>query len=295
MMRRVAGWALLLLIPAAAAQQGFLLRYQPKLGRSLYTVSWTDLSVTIADVVPGADGTLAVTDSVTTEFSTLQSVTEQVVESRDVGYAVYRTLDSTRARMRPLGGAWTELPDDAEPPAALVVLDDRLRVVEFTPGAGDALALERLRSAIGGFELTLPADPVTPGASWTAELALPYSSPPGLEEEALRALEGAELVFGAPARLDSLAVRGADTLAYLDVHGSFAPVTVTGAPEAAAGKAVVSGALSGRLVWSTGWGAFVAGSSRTVLLVQVDAATPQRGRAGVRVRFDRITRFQVRP
>lgn len=284
---------------AAEAQQTIRLRYTPQAGRSVRTVSWTDLSMTFGDL-PGA-GEAATADTLRIDVEMVQSVTERVLNAEAGRFVVQRTIDSTRSRMRAMAGPWQDVPvDSAALPVARLVVSDRLQIEDFTLTRGDSAApsAEWLRNPAGTFELTLPESAVAVGESWTTDLVfpLPGSGAALAQAGAEEVAAGAELVARVTVTLDSLVTRGTDTLAYTLVQGSFLPLMLSEAAEVAEGTASIRGAFGGTLIWSTGWDAWVSGAARAVLTVQIEmTGTEDAPAAGVEVRVNSETRFQVRP
>lgn len=291
--------AALLGTAAAEAQQTIRLRYSPQAGRSVRTVSWTDLSMTFGDLPGTAEAAPA--DTLRIDLEMVQSVTERVMNAEAGRFVVERTIDSTRSRMRAMAGPWQDVPiDSAALPMARIVVTDRLQIEQFALTQGDSAApsAEWLRNPAGSFELTLPEDAVAVGESWTTDLVFPLpGNRAALAEAGADAVAtGVELVARVTVTLDSLVTRGTDTLAFTRVQGSFLPLTLSEAAEVADGTASIRGAFGGSLIWSTGWDAWVSGAARARLTVQIEmAGTEETPAAGVQVRVDSETRFQVRP
>lgn len=280
------------------AQQAALLRYRPLPGAVVHSLVWTDVSMTIADVSGGV-GEAGVPDSITLEVAMRHSITERVRQAAEGRYLLERTLDSARLRMRALGGAWGERPVDAlEGRAARVVVNSRLQTGDFQLVDGrqaPPLARDALRTPPPGYEISLPDEPVAPGQSWATELVFPFNNPIELEGAAGLLVKNAELVARAMVMLDSLVARPSDTLAYLRFSGNFLPLTMPASPETGRGPTDISGALAGRLIWSTGWNAYVSGAARAVIVVQMTPGGGAAGQPGTRMRFDSTNRFRVRP
>lgn len=286
--------------PLLAVQQSMLLRYQPRVGRIVRTVAWTDVAMTIGDLPVGEAAPPG--DTLRLDVELLQGVTERVLERRGTAYVVQRTLDSVRTRMRAMGGAWRDVEgDSAVRPVARLLLTERLQIEDFTLTAGDttAPAVEWLRNPAGTFELSFPEEPVTVGQSWTTDLVFPLTTAVEFAEIGTDVAEGAELVAQVTATLDSVVPRTTDTLAYVRVAGSFLPLTVSEAAEIAVGIMTIRGAFASTLIWSSGWAAWVSGAARARVTMRMEsAATDVAGEpvpGGFELRMDMRSRFQVRP
>lgn len=287
------------LVPArAAAQDSLLLRYRPFPGAVVHSLVWTDVTMTITDM-SGAVGEIGVADSLTLETAMRHSITERVREATEGRYVVERTLDSARLRMRALGGAWAERrTDELVRRTARIVLNSRLQAGDFQlvdrQGA-PPLAVDALRTPAGGYEFGFPEAPIVTGETWTAELIYPFNNPIELEGAASTLVQNAELIARATVVLDSVVPRPSDTLAYLRLSGNFLPLTIPASPATGRGPTDVTGALAGRLIWSSGWNAFVSGAARAVIMVQAAPGGGEVGQGGTRMRFDATSRFRVRP
>jgi hypothetical protein len=176
-----------------------------------------------------------------------------------------------------------------------------MRVLDVERLAGEAMGPARLvpfRAFSTGMEFALPEPPVDVGQSWVSDVVLPLHEPSGIEGEVevspwLQRV--GDLVARSTFTLDSLVDRGTDTLAFLRVQGTFLPMTIASAVEAAEGRARVGGSLAGRMIWSTGWSAFVSGAVRTRVSVATFLGAPQDESPGVSATVDVTSRFQVRP
>ncbi|MFQ6045290.1 MAG: hypothetical protein ACE5PT_02890 [Gemmatimonadales bacterium] len=281
------------------AQESILLRFRPAQATAVHLLTWTEGVVTLGELVAGeTEGVL--TDTVSFEISALHSVTERILESDEGRFVIERTLDSARGRARPVGGAWTAIPPERLPTAsARAVVSSRLQTVEFRPSEEDTLAPSGaawlLRNPGLGVEFVLPDERVTPGSDWSAEMVARFDPIIDWQRESGAFAERTELVGQAKVTLERLEVRGPDTLAYLEFRGTFLPVALTDAREIAVRTATITGGFAGQLIWSTAWSRFVSGANR--LGVFVRSALPEADPSGVEVgmRFDMVSRFQVRP
>ncbi|MDH3455729.1 MAG: hypothetical protein OER90_02710 [Gemmatimonadota bacterium] len=275
----------------AEAQQSIRLRYQPGAGSVVHTLWRYEATSTVRD---GGD-------ALTIEAAGLRSLTHRVLEVTDGVRLVEVTRDSVRLRRRPRGGMWTQVPDvGLAPDIAVVAVDDRLRVQRLelrSAQSASASPAGTLRAFAAGLELAFPEEPQTPGATWTADLVVPLNEPIGLEQElgvATWVEQAVDIVARSTLTLDSIVVRGTDTLVYLEARGSLLPTTLASAPEAGVERARLSGALGGRLIWSTGWQTFVSGALRVQMRMATFAGLPQDEVAGRTLETDITTRFQVR-
>ncbi|NIM52382.1 MAG: hypothetical protein GTN62_13825 [Gemmatimonadales bacterium] len=278
---------------AARAQQSILLRYHPHPRAQMQTVVWSDLTSTISE-----QGSA---DSITIEAGALQSITQRLVEERGAFYLIEVMIDSTRARTRPLGGAWSDVEHPAQHVAARFLVDDRFRISDVEAVGEDTALIAEIQTMGGlapGFEFVLPEEPIAVGESWTADIVFPLSTSSGLEGEegvAESLPQQAEIIALSTFTLDSLVVRPTDTLAYVRIRGSFLPTTVTEAGEEAGGALDITGAFGGHMIWSTAWDAFVSGAVRTRATVRFQLGTPEAGMVTMVLSLDGSTRFQVRP
>ena len=282
----------------AHAQERILLRYHPRVGMAIPTVTWTDMLMTMGELaIGGEEGALS--DTLSFEVSIRHTMTDRVLEMVGREFVVERSLDSARGRLRAVGASWSAIPSEAMPPGrARLVVSDRLQIVEFAPIGADSLAdltEDWMRNAGGGLALVLPEEALSVGAGWATEVVFPFHAGIDLDAEGAGFAERAELVAQATVTLDSLVERGADTLAYLELRGTFLPLTITQAAEVSEGSATVTGAFAGRLIWSTGWGRFVSGATRAELFMRLALSTPDFADSELGMRFDISSRFQVRP
>ena len=313
------------------AQETIQLRYHPHQRMVVRTVSWTDMEIKLAlgglmsfmvalgegmaeafggdtaDVSAIRDSMEAAMaelgdDSIRIEVALEQHLTDLVLEAEPGRYLVYRTMDSARVRTRAEGEAWEEGSlNEVTRASARLVLDKQLTISAFelvTPDTVDQRIQALLRAPHGGYELTLPAGPVSPGATWSTEVSYPFDMGPGMEQQG-PAIEGQELVAQANITLDSIVPRDRDTLAYLSMWGDFIPQTSAEENEFGRSTTTIEGSFAGVLVWSTAWNAFVSGASRAVMTADIRLGAPDEeeegGGVGMGMRLNITNRFQVRP
>jgi hypothetical protein len=279
------------MVPSAVRAQDVLLRFAPDPGLQVHAVWYFDVSSTLQEAgVP----------VLATEGAGGRSVTYRVVEQGASTALVEVTADSLRFRWRPDGAPWQTIADTGGVrPATRIRVDERLRAQsqtltgQFTP---------RLRTALlafaGGFEAPLPEVPVRRGTEWTSDAVFPWVEPTGLEDEPGIGdwIERAgPMIARATFRVDSVVDRGTDTLAYVGFEGQFLPATMAPAAEAADGRARVTGACSGKFIWSTGWRTWVSGSLAYTIRMAVREGIPDAEETAFTVVSEVTSRLQVRP
>lgn len=277
-----------LLLPAAslAAQQRALLRYAPDPGALVSTV--TDVSTVVT-----VSGLPAIPDGAQFEERVRRFARQRVLDRGPNGWLVEVALDSTRAQWRPAGGAWRDGPPSSlDGSRARARINERFAVTGVeSSGERDAEVLRALTGWLGGLDFTFPETPVPVGAKFETGARLAFSA----EVTADSSLPLREMVVGDLALvLDSLTDRGTDTLLYFTFGGLFTPRDVRTAGEDGAVQATFTGGFAGRLIWSTGWEAFVSGAAR--LQVQARAtATSARGAVNATIDWSTTITHRVRP
>jgi hypothetical protein len=237
-------------------------------------------------------GVPGVVDSTVVEFTSLGGITSRAIPMGGESFGLQVRYDSLRARYRVGTGTWTDGQLAFNLPLEALFSTDRHLALGAPAYFGDAAVGEGARSGTGRPHLVLPVTPVDVAGQWQSELHLPFASEvPG---------DGAGIVtatLSGPAvgSLDSLVIRGADTLAYLSARGQFTPATVTSTVMLGGGPATAElwGAFAGKFIWSTGWNAFVS----VVLSVRVDQRFEALVGSGVedaRVTTTFTTRVRVR-
>jgi hypothetical protein len=289
-----AAWLATAVPPPVLAQQSIMLRYRPQPQTRIHTLWWHQGRATLREGAPDVPAI----DSIMVETEFLRSLTSSVAEERGDFFVVEVRHDSTRARARPVGGVWRELPGLRQRVTAVrLLVDQRLRVADLQVTAGDSVTLfeiQVLRGFTSGLEFGLPDTPIAPGDTWTADIVLPVAGPDGFGEEtpvAQRFVDQPEVIARSTFTVDSLVPRPSDTLAYLTVQGGFVPAVIPLQQEGVQGTLTLTGAFGGSLIWSTGWNAFVAGAFRTRATM---AAVEGEG-VSVTLRTEASSRFQVRP
>ena len=276
-------------VGSARAQGEHVLQYAPVIPARISLVSRSEITMI---VMPTGQ---ALPDTLTIEATRLEGATQFVDAAASGRYSIVLQYDSVRARMRPRGGLWQDLEvEEYEIATVRAVLNERLEVLqaEFLNSPHlQASKADMVRGLIGGVLVTLPAGPVARGDPWMTEVAYPLAFLGSIAEE-----EGAphhgELTAHATAQIDSLAQYGGDTLYYVTVRGSFVPAPFNSLLSGVPAAVTVEGSFAAMLVWSSTWNAFISSAARAVL--RMDIRDLQGGATGSQVRFDVITRSQVR-
>lgn len=256
----------LLALPSAlAAQDSLLLRYQPVAGVKVHRVFQSHTRVTGVGAAGEAAGP-------TREAADLGGITEVALPGPDGSLIVHLAYDSLRARLRHGEDPWREYELASLDSLWLQVsLDPRMRVVEATAGGdrpGSGMLLHLLTGVPG---MELPGGWLHQGQYWSSRLEFQLGEVVGHAPiEAPSALLGVETDF----RLDSLAARDQDTLAYVRFSGMLTPTTLR---RQDGSTLQFAGATTGTLVWSTGWRGWVAAAAR----LQVVVGIPEQGRLNV--------------
>lgn len=280
-----------------AQETTVLLRYRPLAQAMTRTVSRLELAASasptdlVGVALPAGDRG----DSLTFRVRVQQAFTERVLQAGD-RYLVERTLDSVRFETSMTGQAASER-TELRPQRAHLLLSDRLEILSMEVQASDADTEVRpavLRSVTGGYELTLPADPVRPGDEWSAPIQFSFA----LGRDDGHAL--ASFAFDRPLRataafrLDSLVARGRDTLAYVATWGRFDPLNVNQQLDPGHLAGTLTGEFAGLLIWSSAWHAFGSGAIRGDADLRFEATDGERRGTGT-MALDMISRFEIRP
>lgn len=281
----LSSWLLALAVPQiAAAQEGFVLGFRPAPGTFVHTLYETNTEIMYV-------GLPVLPDSTPAQASALVSETRRVYAVSDTGYAVGFTYDSVTARHRI--GAWQTLDVPQEPVGPVNVWMDRRLITP--PGAlpGDTGAVALMRGLAAALQIALPADPLPVGEVWAAEAIYPYTV--NLPGDSLMTIT-ATITAPATGSLDSLVARDTDTLAYLTIQGQFRPRVVPTVFELGgfAVPAELWGSFAARLIWSTGWNAFVSGAARGLVNVRLEAPEGS-GLPDTRVNTRVMSTLRVRP
>ncbi len=270
---------------APCSSQTTQLRFDPRVATRVQTVARSDIEFDILESTEGSRRAAAYR---------LESVT-RFVDHADRGlYSIVLQYDSVRSRVEKYGSLWADREaEDRELESVRAVVDGRLSVVgaEFERSLHlDATQAEMVRGLGGGVHLRLPEEGVSAGYRWMSEMDVSLLVLSGLDVPH-EIPTGGELTTLAYATVDSLKLRGADTLAYISVWGNLDTSTLSGA----VGQVIpttIDGWVGATLVWSSGWDAYVTGAVRMVVGLTSEATSARSARS--RVRFDVTTQFQVR-
>jgi hypothetical protein len=280
--------------PQVLDAQSIRMRYEPAVGQRILTLWWFDVTSTVSE---GTDGV----DDLIVESTGTRSLSHRVIDVRSDQRVLEIRRDSMSVRTKLESGAWVVSADSSGAQTGVrLTMDDRMRVLDvegLSEGATGYAQLIAFRAFSTGMEFTLPEQSVDVDQTWASDVVLPLHEPTGIEEEpevSMWLQRVGDLVARGTFTLDSLVDRGTDTLAFLRVHGTFLPTTIASAAEAAEGRARISGSFAGRIIWSTGWSAFVSGGLRTQVHMATFVGTPQDEAPGLSATVDVSSRFQVR-
>jgi hypothetical protein len=246
-----------------AAQDSVRLRFNPPDGLVLHRVFQRHQ---LAKVQEGAG------EARVHEVTQLGGITQTTLQNDGETIGVHLAIDSLRLRTRQPGGSWSEaVVPGADTIWMQVVADDRLhvglRAGELQPGVGGLL----MQSLTGLPGVILPGHWLEERMQWRTALLVSPSDPliPGNMDDVM-------LRTRATFAVDSIVRRVQDTLAYLTVSGRSAQLR----QQMDDGTMLAySGSLSGSLVWSTGYLAFVSVATRLSATVEVrTAGTPEPSR-----------------
>lgn len=273
----------------ALGQRAQAIRFNPAAGSRVHTIWRTEILMSVVDAGGSPVDTLAA------EATRLESVTRFVDATDDGRYSVELQYDSVRARKRLRGGTWHDVePSDLELASVRVLLDDRARLLDaefvYLPHE-TASQGEVMRGFVGGTYMHLPEGPVAADSSWSSVLRIPLMAlasvahPEGVPS-------GGDLAARVTARVDSMAIRQTDTLAFISLQGS---IVSTGGDGGGPHTGIAAdGSVAATLVWSSGWDAYVTGAVRG-LVAFTRPRDSESELAAPELRFDMTTQFQVRP
>ncbi len=282
--------AVVLVPEDASSQRAIQLRYDPPASAMVQAV-WRH-SATRSVTTPPRGMTVRVI-----EATEVTSVTQRIVERENNRIVVDVTIDSTSLQVRSGGGTWEPARAPVGRASARIVVDDRLRLDSLSGGTSEGdLVRGRLRAFASGFEFPLPDGLVAAGDSWVETVIDPLVAVVGVdvEPDAARWLaQAGAMIARSTFTVDSLVDRGVDTLAYLQVSGSFLPTTLTAPVETAQGHARIDGGFGARLIWSTAWHTFVSGTVQRRVRLRVYVGTPEQEREVHTTTTEIAGRFRV--
>ena len=277
---------LVLAATPVAGQATFQFRYNPAPGRVVH-------GITVIRTLTTMQGLPRVPDGATLEVEARIFSHDRTLDAGANGFRVDVGVDSVRVRQRENGAAWM----DGEAPAfaglsTLAAVNERLHVVGIeTTNSEDGLLLRVLTAWSANLGFAFPDSAVAVGSTFRTGGQMPFDV--SLDEAvglSVREVLMGELQF----TLDSVVARGADTLAYLRISGTFTPRTIESTGEAGTRSDTFEGGFAGSLLWSTGWDAFVAAGVR----VRVTDRLHQESAAGVidaAVEWDATLVHRIRP
>ncbi len=274
------GW-----VGIVVAQASFTLAFDP--GGRLLRLTVESKGEMVLVGIPGMP------DSAVVETFALAGVTLRAERIGGDRFSFDVTYDSLRARYRTGADLWIDGQLAFTTPVTIGFTTDRQMMLSAPIYSGDSATAENARSGIGAPHFVLPSDPIDIGGPWRSEVLLPFAAEiPGTPGGIVTA------TLNAPAigLLDSIVPRGADTLLYLTARGQFLPVTVnsTVALGGLPATAELWGQFTSRLIWSTGWNAFVS-LVLTARVYQRFEAAAESGGNEARVTSTFTTRVRVRP
>ncbi len=283
----IGGLALLVVMPdLLGAQVPFRFEFRPSDQLSVLTIVESEGNLTFVGFPELPDGSTA-------EFTSRAGITRRTIALGGGRFAMRLTYDSVRARFRMGEGDFRDVALPWDGGLWVEYVADRRMSLTGPTGSNDSMALALVSAAAAAYHLELPEGAVDIGGEWGADLTVPFEMEIPLETPEVIAVN-----LSAPARglLDSLVARGADTLAYLSFTGRFLSETVATSYQLGGGPAPaeVWGEVAGRLIWSTGWNAFVSGVM-TARINQRFEAVPGSGVEDARITAVITTRIRVRP
>lgn len=282
----IGGLALLVSMPELlGAQVPFRFEFRPSDQLSVHMIVESEGNLTFV-------GFPELPDSSTAEFTSRADITRRTMASGGGRFAIRLTYDSVRAQFRMDGSDFRDVALPWDGGLWVEYVADRRMSFTGPTGSNDSMALALVSAAAAAYHLELPEGAIDIGGEWGADFTVPFEMQIPLETPEVITVN---LMAPATGLLDSLVVRGADTLAYLSFTGRFLPETVATAYQLGGGPAPaeVWGDVAGRLIWSTGWNAFVSGVM-TARINQRFEAVPGSGVEDARITAVITTRIRVR-
>jgi hypothetical protein len=267
------------LLSTLSAQGSILLEHEPG-----FDVEVRVLFQSVAHVTQANGATVEVAD-----LGSFRGISLQGRDGEQVWHLAY---DSLLVRTRDSTGNWREFTvPDAAAAWAQIHMDQRLHITSAEQNRPTVGLTDPVGVLTGAPGMTLPSEPLAPGATWHHEL---IGSLMGGLSGGVRLPDIPTLTVAAETTLDSLSVRNRDTLAYLTLAGQIRPTSIVRVTGDDPGRFNISGGLLSSLVWSSGWGLFVSGATRVRLVMRrIREQDPQSERGVVTV--IKTTRFQVQP
>jgi hypothetical protein len=235
----------------------------------------------------------AVPDGAAFEAEARVGASQRVLSLDPDGAVVAVTVDSVWGRVRAGTEPWVDRVDTGlVGRSAQAVLSPRFGIVGIrTTGPADADVLLLLGAGAAGLGFAFPQRPLAVGESYETGGRIRTR----VRTDPATGIAVDEVVFGDLAlTLDSVTVTGVDTLSHFHFRGAFAPRTAAVEGEEGDVVTTLSGAYAGRLVWSTQWGAFVAGAVRMRVDGRIETTGPG-GAQDAQATWDRLILHSVRP
>jgi hypothetical protein len=271
-----------------AAQQPVTIQWAPRLGAVVRTVTSSRGTMVFHELNEAGQ---TIGDSVAGEMTSISGITHRIVDQRPGDVVVEVRYDSLRTRAHLLGQEWKDdLLSGTGETAQRVAMDPRLRPLQGVDGGltADPVSDGGIASWHG---VELPDHPVVPGETWTVTTVYRLPSQlSGLLDIVIRD----SMIATATVRLDSVAVRPADSLMYLTVQQTLPSVTLPVVDAGDSGTVELVGAQAASLVWSTGWQAFVSAASQARVVGQLRSGKPDAAPRLARINWAISTRLQVR-
>ena len=281
----VGGLLVLLGAPAPAAAQRFTFEFRPVEGSALRTLVEGEGRAVVVGVPDVADSTVV-------DLESRATVTRRAFRAGAGAYELRFSFESVRSRYRRGVNPWRVIPLPTESGLQIgYAAGGRLDLTMLD--TVDSAAVTLLANAAGVPHFALPEGPVEVGGEWTSEVGFPFAMGiPGSQQ----AIVAAHLTGPAAGTLDSLVVRGTDTLAFMSVRARLLPTTIETALQLGGGPALAElwGSLMGRLIWSTAWNAFVSQSVAARVNQRFEAVIGS-GVEDARITATVTKRVQVRP
>jgi hypothetical protein len=279
----------LAVVPAGLAAQSIELRYRPSASAPwVRTVAETAVTTTVFGLPSLPDST-----AIESTWRTVESA--RVLDASTDLFRVRVEVDSARARARIAPNPRADVPTPgADNLVAELVLGPMMELRGFALAGRitDSAFATGLTARFAGFEFVFPPAPITPGSGWSSAFRYPLG--PLLNSGGR--LTTAHTVRGVAAiTLDSMTVRGRDTLAFLRVDAPLQPTSGWIAGEGGMGPVTFRGRLAAKMVWSTSWNAVLVAATNGRIEASFHLDRPEGAPVDGRAVLLISGRHQVRP
>lgn len=280
MTRSAVALVLLLGLPGGVwAQDSVRLRYAPEFGTTVHRLFQSHTRMSSSTDSTGEEGASS------RETVDLGGMEQVAVKGPDGEPIAHLAFDSLRTRTRDGAGPWHEFVwTGLDSMWVQVWLDPWLQVERVHAGTVSPTKGLLVHLLTGLPNLVLPDRWLQAGDGWTALHAVPLT---GVVARGWGDTTPDTLVARTAFHVDSIVMRGADTLTYIGLSGAFIPQTAAGATPLSS-----DGALAGSLIWSQGWSTFVSAAVR--LRVNLRAEVGEGSPRAARITLETTTRHQVR-